>query len=163
MSFCSSRYFGPPGAGTLNQGGLRPRCGWVASVCRTLRTSRMPPGFERPRVACWRSAMAIRRLALRLLHRVGAWRDRHATAFEGPSPSMPHRPHHATAGGGRENGKYGRFRDHPAMAKAIVALGLEQHAVLRLDDLRGFGLTDAAVHKRAATGRLHRCYQSVYS
>jgi predicted transcriptional regulator of viral defense system len=66
-------------------------------------------------------------------------------------------------GAGRENGKYGRFLGHPATEEAIVALGLEQHGVFRLDDLRRIGLTNTAIHKRTAAGRLHRRYHGVYS
>ena len=44
----SSRYLRPPGAWTLNHGGLRPRNGTV-SVPRTFVTS-MPPGLARERV-----------------------------------------------------------------------------------------------------------------
>ncbi|MFL5828738.1 MAG: type IV toxin-antitoxin system AbiEi family antitoxin domain-containing protein, partial [Solirubrobacteraceae bacterium] len=44
------------------------------------------------------------------------------------------------------------------MEEAIVALGLQQHGVFRLDDLRRIGLTNTAIHKRVAAGRLHRCY-----
>src|SRR2546423_8946294 len=45
-----SRYRGPTGAGTLNQGGLRPRCGWTPGP-RMVRTSAMPPGLALDRVA----------------------------------------------------------------------------------------------------------------
>ncbi len=44
----SSRYFGLPGKGTLNQAGLRVRNGRTSSP-RTLVTS-IPPGFDRDRV-----------------------------------------------------------------------------------------------------------------
>src|SRR5690349_20644413 len=49
----SSRNFGPPGAGTLSQGGLRcPRNGspWTFSIA-------IPPGRARERVLCSRSAV----------------------------------------------------------------------------------------------------------
>ena len=42
-------------------------------------------------------------------------------------------------------------------------LSRTQHGVLGLDQLQGLGLTTAAVHKRAATGRVHRIHQTVYS
>ena len=53
----SSRYFGPPGGGTLNHGGLRPRNGCTSSP-RTLRTS-IPPGLARERVTWMRSVAAL--------------------------------------------------------------------------------------------------------
>src|SRR5947209_19999301 len=50
IRLCSSRYLGPPGAGTLNQGGLRPRCGWTSGPS-TVRTSAIPPGLALDLVA----------------------------------------------------------------------------------------------------------------
>ena len=46
---------------------------------------------------------------------------------------------------------------------ALAGLAGEQHAVFALRQLTELGLTGAAIRKRAATGRLHRVYQSVYS
>jgi predicted transcriptional regulator of viral defense system len=69
----------------------------------------------------------------------------------------------AVSEGGRESGKYGRFLDHPSFDVALAALGATQHAVVQLGQLRDLGLTGAAVHKRAAAGRLHRIYRGVYS
>ena len=60
---------------------------------------------------------------------------------------------------GREAGKYGRLNGQPA----LVALAARQHAVFSLTQLRGFGLTPSAVHKRVAVGRLHRVHHGVYS
>ena len=54
-----SRYFGPPGAGTLNHGGLRSRNGRTSEPS-TFSTS-MPPGFARERVTCLRSSVALMR------------------------------------------------------------------------------------------------------
>ena len=63
ISCVSSRYFAPPGAGTLNHGGLRSRIGRTSGP-RTLSTS-IPPGLERERVESLRSSvdMAVSRLA----------------------------------------------------------------------------------------------------
>ncbi len=59
---------------------------------------------------------------------------------------------------GRETGIYGGFLDH-----ALSYLADAQHAVFDLDQLRELGLTDDAVHKRYAMGRLHRIHHTVYS
>ncbi len=59
---------------------------------------------------------------------------------------------------GRETGKYDGFLDH-----ALAELALAQHCVFGLDQLRGLGLTDDAVYKRLATGRLHRIHHGVYA
>jgi predicted transcriptional regulator of viral defense system len=59
---------------------------------------------------------------------------------------------------GRETGKYDGFLD-----QALAELALGQHGVFGLDQLRELGLTDDAVHKRVATGRLHRIHHGVYS
>src|SRR3954464_14370635 len=53
----SSRYFGPPGSGTLNHGGLRPRKGSVVSPS-TFETS-IPPGLARERVWWMRSGDSL--------------------------------------------------------------------------------------------------------
>lgn len=45
----------------------------------------------------------------------------------------------------------------------MAALGLGQHAVFRLDQLRELGFTAGATRKRAAGRRLHRIHGSVYS
>jgi hypothetical protein len=58
----------------------------------------------------------------------------------------------------RETGKYVRF-----LEQALAALALAQHGVFTLDQLRELGLTDDAVHKRVAAGRLHRIHRGVYS
>ena len=56
----SSRYFGPPGMGTLNHFGLRSRMSRTSGP-RTFRTS-MPPGLARERVLCSRvGGVAVRR------------------------------------------------------------------------------------------------------
>jgi very-short-patch-repair endonuclease len=44
-----------------------------------------------------------------------------------------------------------------------VALGLGQHAVFDLDQLREIGMSDSTVRKRVAAARLHRIYHRVYS
>jgi predicted transcriptional regulator of viral defense system len=53
----------------------------------------------------------------------------------------------------RETGKYGGF----------LELAMAQHGVIALYQLRELGLTDDAVQKRCATGRLHRIHRGVYS
>lgn len=58
----------------------------------------------------------------------------------------------------RKTGKYGGF-----LEPALVELATAQHGVIGLDQLRVLGLTAAAVHKRAAVGRLHRQHAGVYS
>jgi len=59
---------------------------------------------------------------------------------------------------GRETRKCDGFLD-----QALAALALEQHAVFALYQLRELGLTDDAVHDRAAAGRYHRIHHTVYS
>src|ERR1700756_4211236 len=46
----SWRHLGPPGAGTLNHGGLRARNAWTSGP-RTVRTFALPPGLALERVA----------------------------------------------------------------------------------------------------------------
>src|SRR4051794_26797657 len=103
----------------------------------------MPPGCERARVACWRSATVSRRLAgafalgLRLCHRVGTARDRHATAFESRSLSMSDRPRPrrgSPSGAGRETSAGLTFLGQPPVDAALAALAVEQHAVFRLHE-----------------------------
>src|SRR3954452_1055493 len=53
IDFFRRRYVGPPGAGTLSQGGLRERKATLPSSSWTL-----PPGFERERVTCSLSAIS---------------------------------------------------------------------------------------------------------
>ena len=65
--------------------------------------------------------------------------------------------------GGRETGKCGRFLDQAALEAALVALAVAQHGVISLPQLLDLGLTATAVHKRVATGRLHRIHHGVYS
>ena len=60
--------------------------------------------------------------------------------------------------GGRETRNWNGFLD-----QALVALALEQHGVFALHQLRELGLTDDAVHARAALGRYHRIHHTVYS
>jgi predicted transcriptional regulator of viral defense system len=96
-------------------------------------------------------------------------------------------------GPGRENEPYGRFfipdagwdavgwhagghaAGRPAAGRraagrraldgdaALVALGLEQHAVFDLDQLRDLGFSARCVQRRTDKSRLHRIYQAVYS
>lgn len=60
---------------------------------------------------------------------------------------------------GRKTGTYGRFYDQ----RALAALAGRQHDVFTLAQLQDLGLTASAVHKRAASGRLHRVHHGVYS
>jgi predicted transcriptional regulator of viral defense system len=64
---------------------------------------------------------------------------------------------------GCETGPYGRSFIHPRVEAEIVDLGLGQHGVFDLDQLREAGLSATAVHKRVARSRLHRIYVRVYS
>src|SRR5215216_6156217 len=50
-----------------------------------------------------------------------------------------------------------------AMDRAILAIADRQHGVISLAQLLGLGLTERAVHARAAVGRLHRIHQGVYA
>ena len=59
---------------------------------------------------------------------------------------------------GRETQAHLAFLD-----QALAELALAQHGPFGLDQLRALGLTGAAVRYRAATGRLHRIHQGVYS
>jgi predicted transcriptional regulator of viral defense system len=64
---------------------------------------------------------------------------------------------------GRENDVFRRSFGHPPVEPEIVALGLAQHAVFDLAQLRAIGLSARAVQHRVAAARLHRIYQCVYS
>jgi predicted transcriptional regulator of viral defense system len=75
----------------------------------------------------------------------------------------PRRRHTPAPPAGRETAIEVPSGAHPHVDLKIVALGLEQHAVLRLDQLVALGLAPRTVRARAAKGRLHRCYQTVYS
>jgi hypothetical protein len=64
---------------------------------------------------------------------------------------------------GRESGTYGRFLGQAPVDGALAKLAAAQHGVFHLKQLGELGLTSSAVHKRAASGRLHRVHQAVYS
>jgi hypothetical protein len=64
---------------------------------------------------------------------------------------------------GRESGIYGRFLDQASVDGALAGLASAQHVVFDIGQLCDLGLTMSAVHKRAATGRLHRVHHGVYS
>jgi Protein of unknown function (DUF559) len=51
----------------------------------------------------------------------------------------------------------------PPVDRRLSELAREQHIVFGLDQLRELGLTDDAVRKRVAAGRLHRIHHAVYS
>lgn len=55
------------------------------------------------------------------------------------------------------------FFAQPPPEEAVVALGVAQHCVFSLDQLRGLGLSGGAVRKRAQRSRLHRIHRNVYS
>jgi very-short-patch-repair endonuclease/predicted transcriptional regulator of viral defense system len=57
----------------------------------------------------------------------------------------------------RETGTYGR------LDAEVANLAADQHLVFSLEDLRDLGLSPSAVHKRTASGRLHRVHRAVYS
>lgn len=67
------------------------------------------------------------------------------------------------AKGGRKNAKYRGFRAQAPLEAPLVALGVRQHAVLGLDQLRDLGLSARAVQDRARQGRLHHLHRAVYS
>ncbi|MGI8412967.1 MAG: type IV toxin-antitoxin system AbiEi family antitoxin domain-containing protein [Solirubrobacteraceae bacterium] len=64
---------------------------------------------------------------------------------------------------GRKTGTCGGFLNPPPIDVALAALASQQHAVFGLEQLRGLGLNDDAVHQRAASGRLHRVHRGVYA
>jgi predicted transcriptional regulator of viral defense system/very-short-patch-repair endonuclease len=64
---------------------------------------------------------------------------------------------------GRETGTYGRSLGQVGVDAALAGVAASQHAVFRVDQLRELGLSESAVHKRAAAGRLHRIHRCVYS
>ncbi len=51
----------------------------------------------------------------------------------------------------------------PPADAGLAALGAAQWAVFSLDQVAALGLSDSAIRKRAATGRLHRVHRAVYS
>jgi hypothetical protein len=64
---------------------------------------------------------------------------------------------------GRETGLCVPFLDQAPVDEAVAALGAVQHCVFDLNQLRGLGLSESAVRKRAARSRLHRIHHTVYS
>src|SRR5436305_14216536 len=64
--------------------------------------------------------------------------------------------------GGRESEIWMRYLDQPRDA-AIAAVGVAQHAVVGLEQLRALGLGPRAVQARASAGRLRRRFRGVYS
>jgi hypothetical protein len=66
-------------------------------------------------------------------------------------------------GVGRETGTYGRLDGQRAVNDALAAIAHKQHGVVALPQLVRLGLSASAVHKRAASGRLHRIHRSVYA
>jgi very-short-patch-repair endonuclease len=51
----------------------------------------------------------------------------------------------------------------PSLERAIAALAARQHGVVAIRQLVAFGLTQQAVSRRAAAGRLRRVHQGVYA
>jgi Transcriptional regulator, AbiEi antitoxin/Protein of unknown function (DUF559) len=66
-------------------------------------------------------------------------------------------------GVGRETGTYGRLDGQRAVNDALAAIASKQHGVVALPQLLELGLSATAVHKRAASGRLHRIHRGVYA
>ena len=64
---------------------------------------------------------------------------------------------------GRETGKSDGFLSQASTDAALAELAGVQHGPFSLDQLRELGLTEDAVHKRLAIGRLHRIHRTVYS
>jgi predicted transcriptional regulator of viral defense system len=64
---------------------------------------------------------------------------------------------------GRETGKLVPFLGQASVDRAIATLASRQHAVIALGELLALGLTESAVRKRHATGRLHRIHTGVYA
>jgi uncharacterized protein DUF559 len=62
-----------------------------------------------------------------------------------------------------KSGIYGRFRRTPAIDAEIARVVTPRYAVISIAQLRDIGLTDSAIHKRAASSRLYRVHQGVYA
>lgn len=55
------------------------------------------------------------------------------------------------------------FPEYRPVDVAIATLAAQQHGVVALVQLVALGLTESAVRKRVASGRLHRVYRGVYA
>jgi predicted transcriptional regulator of viral defense system len=65
---------------------------------------------------------------------------------------------------GPKTGHMSRFSAHQHELDAEIGrLALAQNGVVTLEQLEGLGLTENAIDKRTAVGRLHRIHQRVYS
>ena len=64
---------------------------------------------------------------------------------------------------GPERENTGRLGPNPSLEHAIAELTGAQHNVVALGQLERLGLTDSAVRKRFACGRLHRVQPGVYA
>jgi predicted transcriptional regulator of viral defense system len=65
---------------------------------------------------------------------------------------------------GPKTGLSDGFSAHQHVGEARLGrLALDQHGVVTLEQLEGLGLTEEAILKRVARGRLHRIHQRVYS
>jgi hypothetical protein len=73
------------------------------------------------------------------------------------------RAHPSPDGAGRKTGRRGRFFAPLGLHAEMAALAESQHGVMSLAQLVGLGLSESAVHKRAAAGRLFRIHQGVYA
>jgi hypothetical protein len=62
-----------------------------------------------------------------------------------------------------KGGHIGGERASPPADRAIAALAARQHGVVTRAQLRALGLTDDAIDKRLARGRLHLLYRGVYA
>jgi very-short-patch-repair endonuclease len=70
---------------------------------------------------------------------------------------------HKRSDAGHKSEPIVRLDDQDALAVSQDALAVSQHAVFSLEQLVALGLSQRAVQKRAAAGRLHRIHQGVYS
>ena len=66
-------------------------------------------------------------------------------------------------GVGRETATYRGKRDPPPLDRVIADLAGRQHGLVSLRQLIALGLSQRAVHDRAARGRLHRVHRGVYA
>src|SRR3954447_3268740 len=71
---------------------------------------------------------------------------------------------------GGDFGGWRRFRHHvsrnlrhPPWDRAIAALARRQHGVVALAQFLALGMSESAVRKRVATGRLHRVHRGVFA
>ncbi len=66
-------------------------------------------------------------------------------------------------GSGAKREHTSRFEPHPPLESLIAQFAFAQHGVIALWQLLELGLTESAVRKRIASGRLHRLHAGVYA